>query len=262
MEKVVFVGAHPDDFAGEIGLALLMRGRFDVHVVDLTHGERGCGEEKFRSGWTKMTRSREEERVCAAVGATLHWLGEVDGEAYACRETCAAFAALLKDIRPRAIITHWPLDQHLDHVMAYAATMKAVALAGIKPEIYYHEQDHQTRGFQPAYWVDISSVEDEKERIIGFYECQCGAGSIAPSKRLAANFRGRNMHHRAAFAEAYAFYPGAPQGTSCIFADISPPPSALNVPRAALAEETGVAVADVDTDVLRAQLRRNGAFVG
>ena len=31
---------------------------------------------------------------------------------------------------------------------------------------------------------------------------------------------------------------------------------------AALAKETGVAVADVDTDVLRARLRRNGAFVG
>lgn len=42
MEKVVFVGGHPDDFAAEIGLALLMRGRFEVHVVDFTCGERGC----------------------------------------------------------------------------------------------------------------------------------------------------------------------------------------------------------------------------
>ena len=34
LEKVVFVGGHPDDFAAEIGLALLMRGKFEVHVVD------------------------------------------------------------------------------------------------------------------------------------------------------------------------------------------------------------------------------------
>ena len=223
LEKVIFVGAHPDDFAGEIGLALLMRGKFDVHVVDLTHGERGCGEEKFRSGWTKATRTMEEERVCASVGATLHWLDEVDGDAYACRATCEKFAALLKELRPRAIITHWPMDQHLDHVMAYASTMKAVALAGITPEIYYHEQDHQTRGFQPALWVDISLVEDEKERIIGLYECQCGAGSIAPNKRLAADFRGRNMHRCADFAEAYAIYPGAPQGNRCIFSELPSP---------------------------------------
>lgn len=226
LERVVFVGAHPDDFAGEIGLALLMRGKFEAHVIDLTHGERGCGEEKFRSGWTKATRTREEERVCAAVGATLHWLDEVDGEAYATRATCEKFATLLNELRPRAIITHWPMDQHLDHVMAYAATMKAVALAGIAPEIYYHEQDRQTRGFQPAFWVDISSVEEEKERIIGLYECQGGARSIAPNKHLAAAFRGRNMHHRAAFAEAYAMCPGALQGSRCIFSELPPPPPA------------------------------------
>ncbi|MBP5544488.1 MAG: PIG-L family deacetylase [Kiritimatiellae bacterium] len=223
LERVVFVGAHPDDFAGEIGLALLMRGKFEVHVVNLTHGERGCGEEKFRNGWTKATRTREEERVCEAVAATLHWLDEVDGEAYASRATCGKFAALLKELRPRAIITHWPMDQHLDHVMAYAATMKAVAIAGIAPEIYYYEQDRQTRGFLPAFWVDISPVEEEKEQIIGLYECQGGARCIAPNKRLAADFRGRNMHHRAAFAEAYATYPGTTQGTRCIFSELPAP---------------------------------------
>ena len=220
LDRVVFVGAHPDDLAGESGLALLMRGVFEVHVIDFTHGERGCGEEKYRSGWTKAKRIKEEERVCAEIGATLHWLDEIDGEAYASRETCARFADLLKEIKPRAIITHWPMDHHLDHVMTYAATMKAVALAKITPEIYYHEQDRQSKGFQPVFWVDISSVETEKERIIGFYECQNGASWIAPNKREAADFRGRNMHRRAAFAEAYAIYPGAPQGTGCIFTEL------------------------------------------
>ena len=220
LDRVVFVGAHPDDLAGEIGLALLMRGVFEVHVIDLTHGERGCGEEKFKSGWTKAKRIGEEGRVCETIGAKLHWLDEIDGEAYATRETCARFAELLKEIKPRAIITHWPMDHHLDHVMTYAATMKAIALAKITPEIYYHEQDHQTKGFQPVFWVDISAVEAEKERIIGFYECQGGAKHIAPNKRTAADFRGRNMHRRAAFAEAYAVYPGAAQGTGCIFSEI------------------------------------------
>ena len=223
LDKVVFVGGHPDDFAGEIGLALLMRGKFEVHVVDLTHGERGCGEEKFKSGWTKTKRTKEEENVCAAVGATLHWLDEVDGEAYATRETCANFAAILKELQPRAVITHWPLDHHLDHVMAFAATMKAVQLAGISPEIYYHEQDHQSKGFQPAYWVDISSVEAEKERIIALYECQNGATGIAPSKRLNGDFRGRNMIRPVRFAEAYAAYPGSPQGMRNIFSELPRP---------------------------------------
>ena len=218
-EKVVFVGGHPDDFAAEIGLALLMRGRFEVHVVDFTRGERGCGEEKFKSGWTKAKRTKEEECVCAAVGATLHWIDEVDGDAYACREACTKFAELLKNIRPRAVITHWPMDHHLDHLMAYAATMKAIQLARIEPEIYYHEQDHQTKGFLPAYWVDVSSVEDEKERIIKLYECQSG-DVIAANKRLNGDFRGRNMIKPVKFAEAYAVYPGVAQGSKCIFSEL------------------------------------------
>ncbi len=48
-ESIVFLGAHPDDLASEMGTALLFaRASFDVHVVDYTHGERGCGEEKTR----------------------------------------------------------------------------------------------------------------------------------------------------------------------------------------------------------------------
>ena len=223
LDKVVFVGAHPDDLAGELGLALLMRGVFEVHVIDFTHGERGCGEEKFKSGWTKAKRIAEETKVCETIGAKLHWLDEIDGDAYATRETCARFAELLKEIKPRAIITHWPMDHHLDHVMTYAATMKAIALAKITPEIYYHEQDSQTKGFQPVFWVDISSVEAEKEKIIAFYECQGGPRYMAPKKRQAADFRGRNMHKRASFAEAYAIYPGAPQGTRCIFSELPAP---------------------------------------
>ena len=32
----------------------------------------------------------------------MHWLDEIDGEAYACRETCEKLAALLKELkRPR-----------------------------------------------------------------------------------------------------------------------------------------------------------------
>ena len=222
LEKVVFVCAHPDDFASQIGLALLMRDKFEMHVVDLTHGERGCGPEKFRSGWTKDKRTKEEESVCAAVGATLHWLDEVDGEAYASRETCAKLAEIFKKLQPRAVITHWPMDHHLDHVMTYAATMKAVQLARITPEIYYQEQDHQTKGFQPVYWVDITSVEDEKERIIALYECQNGM-HIAANKRLNGDFRGRNMLKPVKFAEAYAIYPGATQGTKCIFNELPRP---------------------------------------
>lgn len=173
-DRVVIVSAHPDDLAGQMGLALLLAQRCDLHVIDYTHGERGCGEEKFKNGWTKAERTREEEKVCAAIGATLHWLDEIDGEATAGRETCERLAALLKEIHPRAVILHWPIDIHNDHVMSAAAALRAIQIAGISPEVYFHEQDQQSRGFAPCYFVPIASVAKRKAEIIRNYTCQNG----------------------------------------------------------------------------------------
>lgn len=182
-DRVVIVSAHPDDLAGQMGLALLLAERYNLHVIDFTHGERGCGEEKFRSGWTKAVRTREEEKVCAEVGAKLHWLDEIDGEAMAGRDTCTRLADLLKRIRPRAVILHWPIDIHNDHVMSAAAALRAIQMAGLAPEVYFHEQDQQSRGFAPCYYVPISSVTKRKSDIIRNYACQNGDRIAARKER-------------------------------------------------------------------------------
>ena len=71
--------------------------------------------------------------------------------------------------------------------------------------------------------MDITPVEDEKERIIGLYECQNGASHIAANKRINGDFRGRNMLKPVKFAEAYAVYPGVAQGSKCIFNELPRP---------------------------------------
>ena len=42
-ESIVFIDAHPDDAEGFGATAFLLRDKFDLHVVDLTHGELGLG---------------------------------------------------------------------------------------------------------------------------------------------------------------------------------------------------------------------------
>ena len=58
LDRVVFLEAHPDDLASEMGTAVLMKGVYEMHVIDYTHGEWGCGEEKATNGWTKAKRTR------------------------------------------------------------------------------------------------------------------------------------------------------------------------------------------------------------
>ena len=93
-DKVVVVPAHPDDLIPCFGTCLLSKDIFEWHVIEFTHGERGLGADAFKDGSCKKIRMAEESAVCKELGATLHWLDEIDGEAYACRETCERLAAL------------------------------------------------------------------------------------------------------------------------------------------------------------------------
>ncbi len=178
MESIAIIPAHPDDLVSCIGLCLRARGRFDVHVIDFTHGERGCGSAGFADGSAKATRTAEEESVCEAVGATLHWLDEIDGEAYACRETCERLAAILAELKPRAVFAHWPVDIHGDHSMAGVAALKAVFLADVSPEIYFFAEAYQSKRFTPDVFLDISDIAERKREIIRLYKCQYKDGGL------------------------------------------------------------------------------------
>ena len=189
-DVVLFVPTHPDDLGISLGFCHLAKNVYDLHVVDFTHGERGCGEEKFRNGWTKATRTKEEEAVCKTINAKLHWLDEVDGEAYAGRETCHKLANLIKELKPRAVIGHWPVDIHTDHVMAGAAMLRAVFLSGVKCEVWFSGQSYQSKRWVPDVLVDVSSVMDEVEKSLSLYTCQLAGGSLVARQKLVREFYG------------------------------------------------------------------------
>jgi len=194
-EAVVFVEAHPDDLPGHMGTALRLAETYEVHVIDFTHGEMGCGVEKFKSGWTKKTRTAEETEVCRRAGFKLHWCDEVDGSAYANERVCRQLADYLMEIKPRAVFCHWPVDTHPDHVMSAAATLKAVQLAYLKPEIYFHEQDIQSRCFARCLYVDITPYVARKAELVKLYACQNG-DAIAARKAESNRVYGRNSSQR------------------------------------------------------------------
>lgn len=232
-ESVMFVVAHPDDIISSIGTCLLMKGLFDVHVVDFTHGERGLGEEGFRDGTTKAKRIKEEETVCRELGATLHWLDQVDGESYVTPGTCRKLANLIEEIKPRAVFGHWPLDFHMDHMMSAATLQKAVRMTGYRGEFYFFEESFDSKGFPDAFYVDISSVAKEKERIIRLYECQNPNDDMCREEMR--NSKGRAMRlwpprSEDGYAEAFAQYVGRPQGGKCIFSELPADPKGAEMP--------------------------------
>lgn len=207
-DVVVYVSCHPDDLAGSVGTVMRLAEAYDVHVFEYTHGERGLGEAKYRDGSCRKLRTAEDEAVCRAIGVPLHWFDEIDGEAYASRETCEKMAEAFRRLKPRAIIVHSLIETHLDHMMSAAAALKATQLAGIKPEVYFQEQDIQSRAFQPRYYVDVTALTERRREVISLWACQNGpqiaARKIATSRTNALRIWG-NLGR---CAEVFGVFPG------------------------------------------------------
>ncbi len=224
-DVILFVPAHPDDLGVALGFCHLAKNVYDLHVVDLTHGERGCGEEKFKNGWTKATRTQEEEAVCKTINAKLHWLDEIDGEAYAGRETCHRLAALIKKLRPRAVFGHWPVDVHTDHVMAGAAMQRAVFLSGVKCEVWFFSEGYQSKRWTPDVLVDITCVMDDKLKSLNLYDCQLNDGGLVGHQILYSEFYGRQSRRLyEGKCEGFKAMVLPMAGDRTIFTDLPKPP--------------------------------------
>jgi len=211
-ERVVVVAAHPDDVGSCLGFVLRARGKFDFHLVDFTAGEAG------KSG--KGVRIAEEETVCREVGLRLHWLGERDGDSYAGREACEKLTRILKDVQPRAVIAHWPVESHTDHLMSAATAMRAVKKSGLRPEIYFMYAGQESRNFQPTHFVDVSEVESEKLRLCRLYASQNRNDWLARAFELENRHWGSMAFPGVRYAEAFARFGGALQGAPCIFSEL------------------------------------------
>ncbi len=213
MECVVIMGAHPDDELSAAGLALRMRGIYDVHILNATMGERGIAGLGFDEA--AAIRRLEAENAARLLGATPHFLGEIDGELCAGQVRCRETAALLRRLKPKALFTHWPVDIHTDHVVCTALAFRAILMAGIQPEILFGEETYQSRSFVPEHFVDVTGVFDRKIAAIRCHVSQNADDVLVADKTLNARFRGAKC--RVEYAEAFArFHPGGAPGSSIL----------------------------------------------
>ena len=212
-ESVFFVGAHPDDSEGFAATAFLLRETYDLHVIDLTRGERGLGPQGLKDGTTAKKRVAEEEAACAYLGATPHFLSEVNGWCCAGQKSVDQLVELLRQYRPKAVFTHWPMDRHSDHVQTAAVVCHALdeVRKELQPEFYYFEvMLHQTRNWHPIYSVDVTSTIENKLTMLRKYECQNDGDELAEANRKRAALRGSQREPRCSFAETFTTADGRP----------------------------------------------------
>ena len=212
-ERILFFGAHPDDSEGFAGTAFLLRDRYELHVVDLTRGERGLGPQGLADGSTGRIREREERTACAFLGAEPHFLCEVNGDCHASAEAAGMAVDLLRGLRPQAVFTHWPVDTHADHVQCAAVTLSALDILrrteGWTAELYFYEVlRDQTMQFPVRYSVDISRTLESKARLLRCHASQNPNDELVRVKTEQAAARGAERRPAVAAAEVFATLDG------------------------------------------------------
>jgi len=184
------VMAHPDDAELICGGSLIKSADAGQRtgILDLTGGETG-------SRGTPEIRAREAEEAASVLGlAVRRNAGLPDSRIQNDPASRDRVAGLLREIRPRVVITHWLNGRHPDHRATAELVYDAAFLAGLKnygatgeafrPFKVIHALSFREDPQKPTFVVDISAEMDRKLAAIACYRSQFGeavqAGEVFP----------------------------------------------------------------------------------
>ena len=216
---VLAVMAHPDDVELLCGGALLRsadRGE-RTGAVDLTRGERG-------TRGSAALREREAARAAEVLGLALRRnAGLEDAGLENGGESRRTVAGLIRELRPRIVVTHWTEGRHPDHRVAAALVYDACFLAGLsnfdapgeahRPHKVVHATAFREDAPPPTFVVDVSEQMERKLEAIACYESQFEgkrqAGEVFPGgerplyDQIRARMAADGARIRAAYGEPY-----------------------------------------------------------
>ncbi len=192
--RALAIYAHPDDPDVSCGgtLAKWAAAGSEVHVCVCCDGGKGSLGPETDEGQLVRERYREVEASGRVLGVTAHhWFGYPDGELDDNTELRARVVALVRQLRPDAVLAPDPTAvffgsnyvNHRDHRMVGWAVLDAVSPAAANPH-YFPEMGsaHQvpllylSGTLEPDTWVDITETIDSKAAALACHASQIGEG--------------------------------------------------------------------------------------
>lgn len=191
-DTVLSILAHPDDAeflcAGTL-IRLAREHGWRVHIATMTPGD--CGTAEY--GPEEISRIRRGEGTAAAalIGARYHCLEERDLQVFFQERPLERVTRLLREVRPRLVLTHSPSDYMLDHEMTSTLVRAATFAAPVPnflrdrghaaplehiPHLYYCDpvegKDPLGREVPPGLAIDISGVIETKAEMLACHASQ------------------------------------------------------------------------------------------
>jgi LmbE family N-acetylglucosaminyl deacetylase len=163
-ERVLAVGAHPDDV--ELGVAatlLAHRARGDeVTVLTLSRGATGGAQE---------VRAEEAQHAARLLDAALLLADLEDTRIPEGNPTIALIEQAVAEHRPDIVYVHSRHDHHQDHRNVNAATMIAARGVG---RVYGFRSPSATIDYRPTRFVPADGLMDRKLAVLAAYASQSG----------------------------------------------------------------------------------------
>jgi LmbE family N-acetylglucosaminyl deacetylase len=190
-DVVLSVLAHPDDAeflcAGTL-IRLVREHGWQAHIATMTPGD--CGSAELPAEQISQIRRQEGAAAASLIGATYHCLEERDLRIVYHERTLEKVTRLLREVRPRMVITHSPSDYLVDHEITSQLTRAACFNAPVPnyfpdprlrplehiPHLYYCDaiegKDPLGREIPAGFCLDISTVIDTKEQMLAAHASQ------------------------------------------------------------------------------------------
>ena len=196
---VLTIYAHADDevlpAAGT--LSLMSKAGWNVRCLILTDGG-------LSSSPVKGTRHQEADEAGKIIGATyeFHALEECN---FSTQAVIKVTEEALGRWQPDLIITHAPQPEkygHRDHEVCAIAVSNVATRKNIP--LWYSAPPVFLRGFEPNFFVDITSVIEEKVAAIGCYESELNKAFMQLDAILVlSRFWARELGQKDGYFEAF-----------------------------------------------------------
>lgn len=184
------IGAHPDDIEIFMSGTLLLLGEagYDLHYMNVANG--CCGTTQYDRETIARMRREEGQAAARLLGATFHDSLCDDMAIFYDAPTLARLAAVIREVAPRIILTHPPVDYMEDHMNTCRLVVSAAFARGmpnfhtnpwrattLQPVTIYHAQPfwNQTQlreRVEPELFVNVTEVEEKKVAALACHASQ------------------------------------------------------------------------------------------
>jgi bacillithiol biosynthesis deacetylase BshB1 len=212
---VLAIFAHPDDAELLCGgsLAKSTDAGHRVGILDLTRGEMG-------SQGTPELRAEEAAEAARILGVSVRRnLGLPDSRLENTEANRLALAAVLRELRPRVVVTHWRVGRHRDHRLTAELVRDACFLSALKkldapgvpfrPLKLVYATAFREDADPPSFVVDVTAQMDRKvEAVVAYvsqFDGKTQAGEVFPGgdRPLADQIRAKCAHYGSLIRVAY-----------------------------------------------------------